>query len=386
MILDNLDRSPLFSGKIDGKGPRYCPSIEDKIVRFSEKERHQIFIEPCGEHTEEMYLQGMSSSLPEDVQLKLLRTVPGLEHVQVMRTAYAIEYDCVDPLALYPSLEFKQFPGLFGAGQFNGSSGYEEAAAQGLIAGINAARKLQQKEPFVLDRASSYIGTLIDDLVTRGCSDPYRMMTSRSEYRLLLRQDNADLRLTEKGYEIGLVSADKYARLLEKRRLIAEETARISQVSVPPSDALNDLLVSRETSPLQTGCRLTELLKRPQLSYDLLAPFDPDRPDLPPEIFEQVEISIKYEGYIKRQFAQAQEMRRLESKKLDETQDYNEITGLRMEAQEKLNRVKPQNLGQASRISGVSPADISVLMIHLKKQEEKRRAETKNAAGEAESQ
>ena len=386
VILDNLDRSPLFSGKIDGKGPRYCPSIEDKIVRFSEKERHQIFIEPCGEHTEEMYLQGMSSSLPEDVQLKLLRTVPGLEHVQVMRTAYAIEYDCVDPLALYPSLEFKQFPGLFGAGQFNGSSGYEEAAAQGLIAGINAARKLQQKEPFVLDRASSYIGTLIDDLVTRGCSDPYRMMTSRSEYRLLLRQDNADLRLTEKGYEIGLVSADKYARLLEKRRLIAEETARISQVSVPPSDALNDLLVSRETSPLQTGCRLTELLKRPQLSYDLLAPFDPDRPDLPPEIFEQVEISIKYEGYIKRQFAQAQEMRRLESKKLDETQDYNEITGLRMEAQEKLNRVKPHNLGQASRISGVSPADISVLMIHLKKQEEKRRAETKNAAGEAESQ
>lgn len=386
VILENLDRSPLFSGKIDGKGPRYCPSIEDKIVRFSEKERHQIFIEPCGEHTEEMYLQGMSSSLPEDVQLKLLRTVPGLEHVQVMRTAYAIEYDCVDPLALYPSLEFKQFPGLFGAGQFNGSSGYEEAAAQGLIAGINAARKLQQKEPFVLDRASSYIGTLIDDLVTRGCSDPYRMMTSRSEYRLLLRQDNADLRLTEKGYEIGLVSADKYARLLEKRRLIAEETARISQVSVPPSDALNDLLVSRETSPLQTGCRLTELLKRPQLSYDLLAPFDPDRPDLPPEIFEQVEISIKYEGYIKRQFAQAQEMRRLESKKLDETQDYNEITGLRMEAQEKLNRVKPQNLGQASRISGVSPADISVLMIHLKKQEEKRRAETKNAAGEAESQ
>ena len=386
VILDNLDRSPLFSGKIDGKGPRYCPSIEDKIVRFSEKERHQIFIEPCGEHTEEMYLQGMSSSLPEDVQLKLLRTVPGLEHVQVMRTAYAIEYDCVDPLALYPSLEFKRFPGLFGAGQFNGSSGYEEAAAQGLIAGINAARKLQKKEPFVLDRASSYIGTLIDDLVTRGCSDPYRMMTSRSEYRLLLRQDNADLRLTEKGYEIGLVSAEKYARLLEKRRLIAEETARISQVSVPPSDALNDLLVSRETSPLQTGCRLTELLKRPQLSYDLLAPFDPDRPDLPPEIFEQVEISIKYEGYIKRQFAQAQEMRRLESKKLDETQDYNEITGLRMEAQEKLNRVKPQNLGQASRISGVSPADISVLMIHLKKQEEKRRAETKNAAGEAESQ
>ena len=383
VILENLDRSPLFSGKIDGKGPRYCPSIEDKIVRFTEKERHQIFIEPCGEHTEEMYLQGMSSSLPEDVQLKLLRTVPGLEHVQVMRTAYAIEYDCVDPLALYPSLEFKALPGLFGAGQFNGSSGYEEAAAQGLIAGINAARKLQGKEPFVLDRASSYIGTLIDDLVTRGCSDPYRMMTSRSEYRLLLRQDNADLRLTEKGYEIGLVSAEKYARLLEKRQQIAAETQRVSQVSVPPSEALNALLVSRETSPLQTGCRLTELLKRPQLNYALLAPFDPDRPDLPEEIFEQVEISIKYEGYIKRQAAQAQEMRRLESKKLDETQDYTQITGLRMEAQEKLNRVKPQNLGQASRISGVSPADISVLMIHLRKQEAQTRAAKQETAGEA---
>ncbi len=383
VILENLDRSPLFSGKIDGKGPRYCPSIEDKIVRFSEKERHQIFIEPCGEYTEEMYLQGMSSSLPEDVQLKLLRTVPGLEHVQVMRTAYAIEYDCVDPLALYPSLEFKALPGLFGAGQFNGSSGYEEAAAQGLIAGINAARKLQHKDPFVLDRASSYIGTLIDDLVTRGCSDPYRMMTSRSEYRLLLRQDNADLRLTEKGYEIGLVNAEKYARLLEKRQQIAAETYRVSQVSVPPSAALNALLVSRETSPLQTGCRLTELLKRPQLSYALLAPFDPDRPALPEEIFEQVEISIKYEGYIKRQAAQAQEMRRLESKKLDETQDYTQITGLRMEAQEKLNRVKPQNIGQASRISGVSPADISVLMIHLRKQEAQTRATAKETAGEA---
>ena len=375
IILENLHRSPLFSGKIDGKGPRYCPSIEDKIVRFSEKERHQIFIEPCGEHTEEMYLQGMSSSLPEDVQLKLLRTVPGLEHVQVMRTAYAIEYDCVDPLALYPSLEFKALPGLFGAGQFNGSSGYEEAAAQGLIAGINAARKLQHKEPFTLDRASSYIGTLIDDLVTRGCSDPYRMMTSRSEYRLLLRQDNADIRLTARGYEIGLVSEKKYQRLQEKLRLIEAEKARVALVSVAPSDGLNELLVSRETSPMKTGCRLVELLKRPQLSYALLAPFDPDRPDLPAEVFEQVEISIKYEGYIKRQFAQAQEMRRLESKKLDEALDYQTITGLRMEAQEKLNKVKPQNLGQASRISGVSPADISVLMIYLRKQEAQKRAE-----------
>lgn len=386
IILENLHRSPLFSGKIDGKGPRYCPSIEDKIVRFSEKERHQIFIEPCGEHTEEMYLQGMSSSLPEDVQLKLLRTVPGLEHVQVMRTAYAIEYDCVDPLALYPSLEFKALPGLFGAGQFNGSSGYEEAAAQGLIAGINAARKLQHKEPFILDRASSYIGTLIDDLVTRGCSDPYRMMTSRSEYRLLLRQDNADLRLTARGYEIGLVGEKKYQRLQEKIRLIEAEKARVALVSVAPSDALNALLVSRETSPMKTGCRLVELLKRPQLSYELLAPFDPDRPDLPADVFEQVEISIKYEGYIKRQFAQAQEMRRLESKKLDETLDYQTITGLRMEAQEKLNRVKPQNLGQASRISGVSPADISVLMIYLRKQEAQKRAEKHRTDAQQEGQ
>ncbi len=386
IILENLHRSPLFSGKIDGKGPRYCPSIEDKIVRFSEKERHQIFIEPCGEHTEEMYLQGMSSSLPEDVQLNLLRTVPGLEHVQVMRTAYAIEYDCVDPLALYPSLEFKSLPGLFGAGQFNGSSGYEEAAAQGLIAGINAARRLQHKEPFVLDRASSYIGTLIDDLVTRGCSDPYRMMTSRSEYRLLLRQDNADIRLTARGHEIGLVSEEKYRRLQEKLRLIEEETARVAAVSVAPSDALNELLVSRETSPMKTGCRLVELLKRPQLSYDLLAPFDPERPDLPREVFEQVEISIKYEGYIKRQFAQAQEMRRLESKKLDETLDYETITGLRMEAQEKLNKVKPQNLGQASRISGVSPADISVLMIYLRKQEAQKRAQKQQSQAKQEGQ
>ena len=386
IILENLHRSPLFSGKIDGKGPRYCPSIEDKIVRFSEKERHQIFIEPCGEHTEEMYLQGMSSSLPEDVQLNLLRTVPGLEHVQVMRTAYAIEYDCVDPLALYPSLEFKSLPGLFGAGQFNGSSGYEEAAAQGLIAGINAARRMQYKEPFVLDRASSYIGTLIDDLVTRGCSDPYRMMTSRSEYRLLLRQDNADIRLTARGYEIGLVGEDKYRRLQEKLQLIEEESARVAAVSVAPSDALNELLVSRETSPMKTGCRLVELLKRPQLSYDLLAPFDPERPDLPREVFEQVEISIKYEGYIKRQFAQAQEMRRLESKKLDETLDYETITGLRMEAQEKLNKVKPQNLGQASRISGVSPADISVLMIYLRKQEAQKRAQKQQSQAKQEGQ
>ncbi len=365
IILNNLHRSPLYSGKIDGVGPRYCPSIEDKIVRFSEKPRHQLFIEPCGENTEEMYLQGMSSSLPEDVQLAFLRTIPGLENVQVMRTAYAIEYDCVDPISLKASLEFKDFEGLYGAGQFNGSSGYEEAAAQGLIAGINAARKVKGEEPLILDRASSYVGTLIDDLVTKGCSDPYRMMTSRSEYRLLLRQDNADIRLTKYGYDVGLVSEEKWQRLQTKLKLIEEEKERVSLVPVPPSEKLNEMLVSRETTPLTTGCRLIELLKRPQLTYEDLRDFDPDRPDLPREVFEQVEISIKYEGYIKRQLAQVEEMRRLEVRKLDGITDYKTITGLRMEAQEKLNKVKPANLGQASRISGVSPADISVLLIYL---------------------
>lgn len=365
IILDNLHRSPLYSGKIDGVGPRYCPSIEDKIVRFSEKPRHQLFIEPCGENTEEMYLQGMSSSLPEDVQLAFLRTIPGLENVQVMRTAYAIEYDCVDPISLKASLEFKDFDGLYGAGQFNGSSGYEEAAAQGLIAGINAARKMKGLEPLILDRASSYIGTLIDDLVTKGCSDPYRMMTSRSEYRLLLRQDNADIRLTKYGYEVGLVKEEKWQRLQKKLKLIEEERERVALVPVPPSEKLDEMLVSRETTPLTTGCRLIELLKRPQLTYEDLKDFDPERPDLPREVFEQVEIGIKYEGYIKRQLSQVEEMRRLEVRKLDPDTDYKTITGLRMEAQEKLNKVKPANLGQASRISGVSPADISVLLIYL---------------------
>ena len=367
VIMENIHRSPLFSGKIDGVGPRYCPSIEDKIVRFAEKKRHQLFIEPCGENTEEMYLQGMSSSLPEDVQLKFLRTIPGLENVQVMRTAYAIEYDCVDPLALKNTLEFKDFKGLYGAGQFNGSSGYEEAAAQGLVAGVNAAQYCLGKEPLVLDRASSYIGTLIDDLVTKGCSDPYRMMTSRSEYRLILRQDNADIRLTKYGYDVGLVSEEKWQRLQKKLELIDKERERIALVSVAPSERLNEVLVSRETSPLTTGCRLIELIKRPQLNYEVLKEFDKDRPDLPFEVFEQVEIGIKYEGYIKRQLAQVEEMRRLEVRKLDENLDYNLVTGLRMEAQEKLNKVKPQNLGQASRISGVSPADISVLLIYLAK-------------------
>ncbi|MBR3589258.1 MAG: tRNA uridine-5-carboxymethylaminomethyl(34) synthesis enzyme MnmG [Clostridia bacterium] len=367
IILENLHRSPLYGGKIDGVGPRYCPSIEDKIVRFAEKERHQIFIEPCGssENTEEMYLQGLSSSLPEDVQLAFIRTIPGLENAQVMRTAYAIEYDCVDPLTLKASLEFENFEGLYGAGQFNGSSGYEEAAAQGLVAGINAARKVQGKDEFILDRASSYIGTLIDDLVTKGCSDPYRMMTSRSEYRLILRQDNADLRLTEKGYELGLISEERYQKFLHKKDLIREEDERIKKVVISPSDELNDILVSRGTAPIKTGVRLSELIKRPQLDYKILTPFDKERPDLPKEIFEQVEIEIKYEGYIKRQKSQIDEMRRLEKKKIDFIKDYKEIVGLRLEAQEKLNKVRPANIGQASRISGVSPADISVLLIYL---------------------
>ena len=368
VILENIHTSPLYSGKIHGVGPRYCPSFEDKIMRFPDKQRHQLFVEPCGLDTEELYLQGMSSSLPEAVQLKFLRTIKGLEHVEVMRTAYAIEYDCVDPLALRPSLEFLDLPGLFGAGQFNGSSGYEEAAAQGLIAGINAARRAQGKDPLILDRASSYIGTLIDDLVTKGCSDPYRMMTSRSEYRLLLRQDNADLRLTDIGREIGLVGDEKYARFVKKREQIEAERRRVQTTSVPLTDELQALLVSRETSPLKSGVKLEDLLKRPQLDYACLAPFDPTRPDYPPEVFEQVEIELKYEGYIKRQQAQIREMRRLESKQIPEDICYNTIDGLRLEAREKLGKIRPQNVGQASRISGVSPADISVLLIYLAKE------------------
>ena len=368
IIMKNLYRSPLYGGKIDGKGPRYCPSIEDKMVRFAEKERHQIFIEPCGENTEELYLQGLSSSLPEDVQLKFIHSIPGLESAQTMRTAYAIEYDCVDPIALKSSLEFMDFSGLFGAGQFNGSSGYEEAAAQGLIAGINAAMKAQAKEPLILERSSSYIGTLIDDLVTKGCSDPYRMMTSRSEYRLVLRQDNADRRLTPIGYKIGLISEERYNKFLHKLDLIKEERTRVHKTFIPPSEELNNMLVSRETSPLITGERLEDLLKRPQLNYDLLTDFDTERPDLPFEVFEQVEIDVKYEGYIKRQQAQIDEMHRLEVRKLPDDIDYNSIIGLRLEAREKLSAVRPQSIGQASRISGVSPSDISVLIIYLEKE------------------
>ena len=367
VILDNLHRSPLYSGKIEGVGPRYCPSFEDKIVRFPDKLRHHLFIEPCGLDTEELYLQGMSSSLPEDVQLKFLRTIKGLENVEVMRTAYAIEYDCVDPLALKPSLEFLDLSGLYGAGQFNGSSGYEEAAAQGLIAGINAARRAQGKDAFILDRASSYIGTLIDDLVTKGCMDPYRMMTSRSEYRLLLRQDNADIRLTPYGHEIGLISDERYQKFLNKMQFIKDEMKRAAQTTIHVSENLQKLLVSRETAPMNKGMKLIELIKRPQISYDDLAPFDTERPDLPPEIFEQVEIELKYEGYIKRQQAQINEMRRLEVKLLPKDIDYNAIDGLRLEAREKLSKIRPHSVGQASRISGVSPSDISVLLIYLAK-------------------
>ncbi len=371
IILENIHRSPLYSGKIEGVGPRYCPSIEDKIVRFEEKERHQLFIEPCGLDTEELYLQGMSSSLPEDVQLKFLRSIKGLENVEVMRTAYAIEYDCVDPLALKASLEFNDIDSLFGAGQFNGSSGYEEAAAQGLIAGVNAVRKIQGKEPFILDRASSYIGTLIDDLVTKGCSDPYRMMTSRSEYRLLLRQDNADIRLTDYGYEIGLISEERYEKFKKKLELIRQERERVESITVAPSEEINKVLVSRETAPMKTGVRLAELIKRPQLDYECLTPFDKTRPKLPADVFEQVEIDLKYEGYIKRQQAKVDEMRRLEVKKIPTDIDYDDVYSLRLEAREKLKKVRPESVGQASRISGVSPSDISVLLIHLSKNERK---------------
>ena len=365
VILENIHRSPLYGGKIEGVGPRYCPSIEDKVVRFADKERHQLFIEPCGLDTEEMYLQGMSSSLPEDVQIAFYHTIPGLEHVEIMRSAYAIEYDCVDPQQLDASLAFRDLPGLYGAGQFNGSSGYEEAAAQGLVAGINAARFAQGMEPFELDRASSYIGTLIDDLVTKGVSDPYRMMTSRSEYRLILRQDNADERLTPKGRELGLISDARWERFLEKEEQKRLERNRAERTVLPPSEEVNAALAACGSSPLTTGARLSELLRRPELSYARLKNVDPTRPDLPRAVFENVEIELKYEGYIKRQQADVAEMRRLEAKKLPPDADYQSIQGLRMEAREKLAKVRPSSVGQASRISGVSPADISVLLIWL---------------------
>lgn len=372
VILENIHRSPLYGGQIEGVGPRYCPSIEDKVVRFPDKPRHQLFIEPCGLDTEEMYLQGMSSSLPEDVQVEFYHTIPGLEHAQIMRTAYAIEYDCCDPLQLSATLEFRDWPGLYGAGQFNGSSGYEEAAAQGFVAGVNAARKVQGKEPFVLDRASSYIGTLIDDLITKGASDPYRMMTSRSEYRLVLRQDNADERLTSLGRELGLISDRRWEKFQRKQEQKRAELKRVQSTTLPPSEELNQILVSRGTSPLSTGAKLADLLKRPQVSYQDLTAVDRERPKYSTAIFEAVEIELKYEGYIKRQRADIEEARRLERKRLPQV-DYAQIKGLRLEAVEKLNKVKPENIGQAGRISGVSPADISVLLIWLAAQERQQR-------------
>lgn len=365
VIKENIHRSPMYSGRIHGVGPRYCPSIEDKIVRFSDKPRHQLFIEPMGLGTDEYYLQGMSSSLPEDVQLAFLRTIKGLENVEVMRTAYAIEYDCVDPLQMRNTLEFKKITGLFGAGQFNGTSGYEEAAAQGLIAGINAAKRSQGKELISLTRMSSYIGTLIDDLVIKGCSDPYRMMTSRSEYRLLLRQDNADERLTPIGHEIGLISDDRYSAFLQKEELIEKEVSRIRKVTISPTAELNAMLEEKGTSAIKSGIKMADLIRRPQISYTDLAPFDSERPELPYEVWEQAQLKIEYEGYIDRQIMQAEQMKTLETKKLPLNFDYHEISGLSLEAYEKLNKIQPENIGQASRISGVSPADISVLLIWL---------------------
>ena len=367
VILKNLHRSAMYGHKIEGVGPRYCPSIEDKIVRFPDKLRHQTFIEPCGLSTEEMYLQGLSTSLPEDVQTEMYRTIKGLENVVIMRPAYAIEYDCIDPLYLKPTLEIKGFDRLYGAGQFNGSSGYEEAAAQGLIAGINAAKKVQGKKPYIAKRSESYIGTLIDDLVTKGCSDPYRMMTSRSEYRLVLRQDNAEQRLMPAGYEIGMVSKERYDRFLAQNELKLNEIKRAKSTTIPPSEELSKILEQAGSPPVKTGVKLCDLLRRPELSYTLLTPVDFSRPAIDGRIFEQAEIELKYEGYIKRQEAQIAEQKRLEGRSLSEKTDYGKIKGLRLEAAEKLNKIKPLSVGQAAQISGVTPADISVLLIWLEK-------------------
>jgi len=377
IIRANLDRSPIYAGIIEGTGPRYCPSIEDKVVKFADKDRHQIFIEPEGINTNEMYVGGMSSSLPEDVQHEMYRTLPGMEHVKIVRNAYAIEYDCINPDQLYASLEFKKIKGLFSGGQFNGSSGYEEAACQGLIAGINAAMSILGKEPLVLDRSEAYIGVLIDDLVTKENHEPYRMMTSRAEYRLLLRQDNADLRLTKKGYEIGLISKERYDWVCKKEELIAQEIERVAKVKIGANKKVQELLESYDSIPLNTGTFLTELIRRPELDYDKLAPIDPERPDLPAEVAEQVNISIKYDGYIKRQMKQVESFKKLEKKKIPENFNYDEVPSLRIEARQKLKTYSPTSIGQASRISGVSPADVSVLLVYMEqmKYHEKESAE-----------
>ena len=366
IIRDNLERSPLFSGAIEGTGPRYCPSIEDKVVKFPDKDRHQVFIEPEGIHTNEMYVGGMSSSLPEDVQYQMYRSVPGLEHAKIVRNAYAIEYDCIDARQLKSTLEFKNIEGLFSGGQFNGSSGYEEAAAQGLIAGINAARKLQGKEGIVIDRSQGYIGVLIDDLVTKESREPYRMMTSRAEYRLLLRQDNADLRLTRIGYEAGLIGEERYQRLLDKERMIEEERKRVERTNIGTSQKVQEVLEKYGSTLLNSGTTLAELIRRPELSYEKLEEIDENRPKLPPDVIEQVDINIKYDGYIRRQMRQVEQFKKLENKKIPEDINYDEIQSLRMEAKQKLNQIRPASIGQASRISGVSPADISVLLVYLK--------------------